>query len=118
MPLQAAGSTEKVVLCKADDLAPGEMRVVEIGDATEVIVCNVDGRYSVIASRCSHADVELIDGDLEGDQLHCPLHGGCFDVWSGRATSRPAKKPIRTYASVIENGEVRLAEDIRSRESK
>jgi Rieske Fe-S protein len=35
--------------------------------------------------------------------MECPLHSGRFDVRTGRATRRPAKRPVTVYECLVED---------------
>lgn len=55
---------------------------------------------------CTHAHVMLSRGDLEGDEVVCPLHGARFSIKTGQALTPPAVKPVRTYEVKTEGEEV------------
>ena len=55
---------------------------------------------------CSHAEASLSEGDLKGYVIHCPRHGGQFDVRTGEARHFPATSPIRTYPVKTEGNEI------------
>ena len=46
---------------------------------------------------CTHAYASLADGYIEGDIIECPLHGGCFEIKTGKVASAPATEDLRTY---------------------
>jgi ethylbenzene dioxygenase ferredoxin subunit len=48
----------------------------------------------------------LTDGYFEGETVECPLHGGCFNVKTGAATSFPCEKPLRTFPVLEIDGEL------------
>lgn len=62
-----------------------------------LLLCRVDGEIYCIEDNCSHRVFPLRDGDLEGFQLRCPLHGATFDVRTGEATGFPAYRAIKTF---------------------
>jgi 3-phenylpropionate/trans-cinnamate dioxygenase ferredoxin subunit len=37
------------------------------------------------------------DGEIEGNEIICPRHGGRFDIHTGKATSLPALVDIPAY---------------------
>ena len=45
-------------------------------------------------------------GFLEGDRLECTWHGAQFDVCSGRATSLPAIRPVKTFNVEIRDSDI------------
>ena len=66
----------------------------------------VDGIPFATDNVCTHGAGRLCEGFLEGHEIECPLHQGCFDVRSGQPTCEPATQPIRVYATKIDSGRV------------
>jgi nitrite reductase/ring-hydroxylating ferredoxin subunit len=95
----------KVLRC--EDLSPGEMAGLEIGDS-QVAVYNVDGSFYATDNICTHGYASLSDGYLEGDEIECPLHGGRFKVTNGEAVLEPAECPLKTYRVRIADEEVEI----------
>lgn len=91
-----------------DDLAPGSLRRVEPADVGVCLVRLHTGEVYAIGDECSHEDIELSDGDLDGWTVECPAHGSCFDVRTGEPDSLPATSPVPTYAVHVDAGEVYL----------
>jgi 3-phenylpropionate/trans-cinnamate dioxygenase ferredoxin subunit len=94
----------------ADELAPGQMKRLE-HRGHRILLANADGEYLAVENNCSHEDVPLHLGCLEGDRIRCSLHGSRFELRSGRPLEEPAEEPIRTYAVKIEAGQVWVAVD-------
>ncbi len=94
-------------LAASEDLAPGEMLAFEVG-AHHLALYNVGGAIYATDNVCSHAYALLTDGWLENDVVECPLHGGQFNVCTGKAACEPASVDIRTYQVRIEGGRVQV----------
>ena len=95
-------------LCRSSEVPPGAVVSVPRGDGEPVAVCNVDGTFYALEDRCSHGSSALSEGRLIGCEIECELHKGRFDVTTGKATRRPAKKPVTTYACTVRDGLVYL----------
>lgn len=93
----SAGELVEPLEVDVSDLAPGDMRVVEHA-GTSILLCNVAGELFAVENLCSHAAVPLSEGELEGCELECVLHGAVFDVRTGEALALPARDPIRSFA--------------------
>jgi nitrite reductase/ring-hydroxylating ferredoxin subunit len=89
--------SEFVVACRAGDVPENTARRVNVGGAIIAIVHSPEGFYA-INDRCSHADVSLADGEIEGCAIECWLHGSAFDLRSGVPLSLPAIEPVPVYA--------------------
>lgn len=85
-----------IKVAKASEIAPGQMRTGEAG-GMPIVVCNVGGQYHAFLDICSHQDLPLSEGCLEGKVVTCPWHGAKFDVTNGAALQMPAVAPIETY---------------------
>ncbi|VVE13031.1 Ferredoxin CarAc [Pandoraea communis] len=98
---------EKIFLCRKSEMGDGSMRqVCPRGIDGELAVYRVNGSIYVTDDLCTHGMVALTGGDLEGTTVYCPLHGGAFDVCTGKATEKPCTTPLRTYEVVVENDDI------------
>lgn len=75
-------------------------------DGLPIVICRVEGEFYAVEDRCSHDDLEIGSGELEGCELICPRHGARFDVRDGTVTAPPAIYPIETYEVSVRNGKV------------
>lgn len=96
----------KRFLCRTTDVPVGAMAQIQIEGLPELVVANVDGTFYVLDDECSHGKASLAQGSLLGCEVECALHSGRFDLVSGRATRRPAKKPVTAYECVVEGDEL------------
>ena len=79
-----------------EDCPPGSLHSVMVG-MDPVVMANVDGTIYAVSDRCSHEDLPLSDGEMEGDVIVCQYHGARFDVTSGAPRGLPAVKPIKSF---------------------
>ena len=84
-------------VANVDDLVPGQMMYVEVGE-DPVVLINLDGEFFALSDICTHQDASLSDGEIIGDELECPLHGGAFEIRTGQPASFPVVVPVETYA--------------------
>ena len=94
--------------CKLSELADDSAKGVEIEDIP-VCIARTQGNVYAINDICSHADVNLSDGDVEDGNVECWLHGSRFDLRSGRPTGLPATRPVPTYPVKIDGDDVYVA---------
>jgi hypothetical protein len=50
----------------------------------------------------------VVHGWLDSNVVECPLHGGQFDVSTGKAVCSPAEVDIQTYAVRVTNGRIEV----------
>jgi nitrite reductase/ring-hydroxylating ferredoxin subunit len=85
-----------VTVTKRESLKPGEVLGVAVGEL-EIALYNVDGHFYATDNICTHAFAQLDQGFLDGDVIECPLHGGQFDVKTGKGLGEPITEDLRTY---------------------
>jgi 3-phenylpropionate/trans-cinnamate dioxygenase ferredoxin subunit len=91
-------------VCALTDLPEGES--TRVLAHVPVAVFNADGELFAIDDTCTHQDASLSEGWLEDCMVECPLHAASFDLRTGRPTGPPAKRPVRTYPVLVEDGVV------------
>ena len=97
-----------VIVAKVGDLAPGEMMYVEVGDEPVVLI-NLNGEFYALSDICTHEEASLSDGEIVGDEIECPLHGGAFDIRTGQPVAFPVVVPAETYRVRVVGDEVQVA---------
>ncbi len=79
---------------------------VDLGGHVVAVVRDEDGDIHAVDDTCSHANVSLAEGEVDGCTLECWLHGSRFDLRTGKPTSLPAIRPIAVYPVRIDAGTV------------
>jgi nitrite reductase (NADH) small subunit/3-phenylpropionate/trans-cinnamate dioxygenase ferredoxin subunit len=98
--------TREVTVARAEEIPPGEARVVE-KDGLFLALFNVEGRFYVTDNTCLHRGGPLGDGFLEGTFVTCPWHGRRYDLETGENVGSPSLR-VKTYPVIVEDGEVRI----------
>jgi len=96
----------KYLVATLDELEPGSLRRVDPAGVPVCLTRLADGEVHAIGDLCSHEDVELSDGDLDGCEVICPAHGSCFDVRTGKPNGLPATDNVPTYPISLDGGDV------------
>jgi nitrite reductase/ring-hydroxylating ferredoxin subunit len=87
----------RVKVCSVGDVAEGQLRAFQVEGVTwPVIVTMIAGELIATAGVCTHEDVSLKNGWLEGDKIVCPGHGYEFDMHTGRCRHDPGLE-LRRY---------------------
>ncbi len=90
-----------VEVAKLADLADGTALCVEV-DGIDVALVNTGGQVYAIDDTCSHAQVSLSEGEVDGCFIECWLHGSRFDLRTGDPTGPPADEPVSVYSVRID----------------
>ena len=123
--MSPGASDGEYVVASAEEMAPGDRVVVELGGREIGVFCTDDG-YRAYPNWCPHQAGPVCEGGLsgtceasfdretlevttewvrDGDVLNCPWHGWEFDLDDGSCLSgRRAKLPA--YDVCVEEGDV------------
>ena len=94
-----------VKVAQTDEIAPGEMKAVELGEQA-ILLVNIGGEFHAVSEICTHAYAPLSGGYLEGEEVECPLHGSVFNTKTGEALGPPADEPLIVYSVRVEGTDI------------
>ena len=100
--VSAAVSTR---LCALADLTADVPLRVELAEM-DVAVVRVGEEIFAIEDVCSHAEVPLSEGEVDGCTIECEMHGSRFDLRTGKPTGPPASQPVPVFATSVLDGAV------------
>lgn len=87
--------------CAPTDVPADEALGVTIGSLDVAIARSVadDGteEFFALQDLCSHAAVNLSEGEVADCAVECWLHGSRFDLRTGKPTGLPATEPVATF---------------------
>jgi nitrite reductase/ring-hydroxylating ferredoxin subunit len=110
MNIQMTNIAEKL-LCLTSDVEQGEGLQVIIDGYPPLAVFHLkDGEFYVTDDTCTHGDASLAEGEIDGCEVECPFHAGAFDIKTGEPCGAPCSIPLKTYHSIVRNGQVYLVE--------
>jgi 3-phenylpropionate/trans-cinnamate dioxygenase ferredoxin subunit len=101
--------TDFVRVCRLDELPAVGAALAEIEGRRVTLVRTEDGTVHCVDDTCTHANVSLSEGELDGCTLECWLHGSRFDLRTGQPSGPPATVPIAVHTVRIEGGDVHVA---------
>ncbi len=81
----------------SDELPVGCMKRVEI-DGKRYLIAHTESTFYAVDDLCSHEEVSLYLGCIQGEMIKCSLHGSRFSLKTGKPMEEPATEPIQTYA--------------------
>jgi 3-phenylpropionate/trans-cinnamate dioxygenase ferredoxin subunit len=94
--------------CSVADVPEGTATRVVL-DGVPIAVVHTEGQWFAVSDVCSHADVSLAEGDVDGCTLECWLHGSRFDLRTGQPSGPPAVKSVPVYPVYVEGDTVFVA---------
>ena len=87
------------------ELSDAEPLAVTVDDVDVAVVRSGDEVFA-IRDECSHANIALSEGDVEGCLIECWLHGSTFDLRTGKPTTLPAFEPVPVYPVRVDGDDV------------
>ena len=97
--------------CSLADLPEVGALRVDLGGEPVAIVRDEEGHLHAIDDTCSHAQVSLSEGEVEGCAIECWVHGSRFDLRTGRPLSLPATEPVAVYPLSLNGQDVMVDVD-------
>jgi 3-phenylpropionate/trans-cinnamate dioxygenase ferredoxin subunit len=97
-------SAERV--CGLSELVQDEARRVEIDGVPIAVVLDSNGEVHAIGDTCTHGEISLSEGFVEGETLECWAHGSAFSLRTGKPLNLPAYEPVPVYAVQIDGDDV------------
>ncbi|AOT04516.1 non-heme iron oxygenase ferredoxin subunit [Arthrobacter sp. U41] len=94
------------LVCNASEIQPKQALRILIDDYPVAIVKDSMGEIHAIGDTCSHADISLSEGEVEGCKIECWGHGSQFDLRSGQPLQLPAYDPVPVFAVTVLDDEV------------
>lgn len=94
------------------DIPAGEAKVLPMGETghwDDIAVFHTeDGGFHAVDDSCTHGDISLAEGELEGLEIECWLHGSRFCLTDGRPQCLPATEPVGVHRVEVRDDEVYL----------
>lgn len=70
------------------------------------VVLDAQGDVHAIGDTCTHGEISLSEGFVEGDTLECWAHGSAFSLRTGAPLNLPAYEPVPVYVVEIDGDDV------------
>lgn len=93
-------------VCSVSDLVQDEARRIEVDGVPIALVLDSAGEVHAIGDTCTHGDVSLSDGFVDGETLECWAHGSAFSLRTGHPLNLPAYEPVPVYVVEIDGDDV------------
>ena len=95
-----------VTVGPTEHLPVGSCKIVELPDARELAVFNINGEFYAINNFCPHRGAPLAQGLICGHVVECDWHGWRFDLQTGECLTVDEK--VETYRVVIDDGIIKV----------
>jgi 3-phenylpropionate/trans-cinnamate dioxygenase ferredoxin subunit len=93
-------------VCAQSDLAENQAARVVIDGVPIALVKDSAGDIHAIGDTCTHGEISLAEGFVEGESLECWAHGSQFSIITGKPLNLPAYEPVPVYEVDLVDGDV------------
>ena len=93
-------------VCALSELEQDSALRVEVDGVAICVVKDSSDEIHAIGDVCTHGDISLSDGFVEGDTLECWAHGSAFSLRTGHPLNLPAYEPVPVFEVTIEGDDV------------
>lgn len=93
-------------VCAVSDLEQDTAIRVEVDGVAMAVVLDGQGEIHAIGDSCTHGDISLAEGFVEGETLECWAHGSAFSLLTGKPQNLPAYEPVPVYVVEIDGDDV------------
>ena len=97
-------SAERV--CGASELVENQAKRVVVGGVPIALVKDSAGDIHAIGDTCTHGDISLSEGFIEGDAIECWAHGSQFSLLTGQPLNLPAYEPVPVFTVELVDGDI------------
>ena len=98
--------TTYVKVCDLEDLAVGTPALADVDGIPMALVRTAPYAVHAVHDICTHANVSLSEGEVDGCTLECWLHGSRFNLATGVPSGPPATVPVAVYPVALVDGAV------------
>ncbi|GAA2917063.1 3-phenylpropionate/trans-cinnamate dioxygenase ferredoxin subunit [Microbacterium keratanolyticum] len=92
--------------CALSELEQDTAVRVVLDGVPMAVVLDSAGEVHAIGDVCTHGDISLSEGFVEGETLECWAHGSAFSLRTGKPLNLPAYEPVPVYVVEIDGDDV------------
>jgi 3-phenylpropionate/trans-cinnamate dioxygenase ferredoxin subunit len=93
-------------VCAADELVIDQASRVVVDGVAIALVKDSAGDIHAIGDTCTHGEISLSEGFVEGETLECWAHGSQFSLLTGKPMNLPAYEPVPVFQVDVVDGDV------------
>ncbi|MFF1878862.1 non-heme iron oxygenase ferredoxin subunit [Leifsonia sp. NPDC058230] len=89
-----------------DELVTDQAIRVVVDGTPIAVVKDSSGAVHAIGDTCTHGEISLSEGFVEGETLECWAHGSQFSLVTGKPLNLPAYEPVPVFQVDVIDGDV------------
>lgn len=95
-----------VRVASAGEISLTEPMRVEVDGIPVALVRDSAGEIHALGDTCTHGEISLSEGFVEGDSLECWAHGSRFSMFTGKPENLPAFEPVPVFPVHLDGDDV------------
>ena len=88
------------------ELVENQATRVVVNGVPIALVKDSAGDIHAIGDTCTHGEISLSEGFIEGETLECWAHGSQFSLITGKPLNLPAYEPVPVFQVEVIDGDV------------
>jgi 3-phenylpropionate/trans-cinnamate dioxygenase ferredoxin subunit len=93
-------------VASVDELVTDQAIRVVVDGIPIAVVKDSSGQVHAIGDTCTHGEISLSEGFVEGTTLECWAHGSQFSLVTGKPLNLPAYEPVPVFQVDVIDGDV------------
>ena len=93
-------------VCGVSDLEQDTPLRVDPSGVPITVIKDGEGVIHAIGDTCTHGEISLSEGFVEGETLECWAHGSQFSLITGKPLNLPAYEPVPVFTVELIDGDV------------
>ena len=94
----------KIKVAKVSELQENQGKLVNV-NGKEIALFKINNQFFAVDNMCLHMGGSLSEGEIENNNITCPLHGWQFDLKTGN-NIMPGMGKLNIYKVSIEKEEI------------
>jgi cytochrome b6-f complex iron-sulfur subunit len=99
------GQVSSVAIPKKDLPGIGTATMFLFGSRPSLLIHHENDTYSAFDAVCTHLGC-TVRFEPENRRIHCPCHGGVYDMNTGEVVSGPPPRALKSYKVEVSDGNV------------
>lgn len=93
-------------VCSASELVANRAKRFNVSGIPIALVKDESGNIFALGDMCTHGEISLSEGFVEGDALECWAHGSRFSLKTGIPQNLPAYEPVPVFPVLVDGDDV------------
>ena len=93
-------------VASVDELVTDQAIRVVVDGTPIAVVKDSSGDIHAIGDTCTHGEISLSEGFVDGETLECWAHGSQFSLVTGKPINLPAYEPVPVFQVDVIDGDV------------